>query len=173
MKRARKVAVLTCLISVVGLATASAHVEFSPDSVKANKNQVVNLNVPHDCTAASQTTEVKFQLPKTINTSTFAAVGVYQHGKLLKGWQEKIVKSAGRSYLRVFGPAITTGPDGGKNAADIKFKLTPTGAKGSQLKFPAVQSCTKGLKVNWIQPRPADGSDPAESATPVPVLNLN
>ena len=173
MSNIKKVALLTCLITAVGVTAASAHVEFSPDTVKANQNQILVLNVPHDCTAATQTTEVKFQLPKTINTSTFAAVGVYQHGKLLKGWQEKIVKSAGRSYLKVFGPAITTGPDGGKNAADIKFKLTPAGAKGSQLKFPAVQSCTKGVTVNWIQPRPADGSDPAESATPVPVLNLN
>ncbi len=173
MKRAQKVALLACLIALVGVAAASAHVEFSPDSVKANKNQIVNLSVPHDCTAATQTTEVKFQLPTSINTSTFAPVGVYQHGKLLKSWQEKIVKSGGRSYLSVFGPAITTGPDGGKNSADIKFKITPTGAKGSQLKFPALQSCTKGLSVSWIQPRPADGSDPAESATPVPVLNLN
>lgn len=172
MNRARKVALLTCLITAVGLSAARAHVEFNPDSVQANKNQVLVLNVPHDCTASSATTEVKFQLPTTIDTSSFAPVGVFQHGKLLKGWQEKIVKSAGRSYLTVFGPAMTTGPDGGKNAAEIKFKLTPTGAKGSQLKFPAVQSCTKGLSVNWIQPRPADGSDPAESATPVPVLNL-
>ena len=173
MKRAQKVALLTCLITSVGLTAASAHVEFSPDTAKANQNQLLILNVPHDCTATTQTREVKFQLPTSINTATFTAIGVYQHGKLLKGWQEKIVKSAGRSYLRVFGPAITTGPDGGKNAADIKFKLTPAGAKGSQLKFPAVQSCTKGVTVNWIQPRPADGSDPAESATPVPVLNLN
>ena len=172
MKRVQKVALLTCLITALGLTAASAHVEFTPDTVTANKNQLLILNVPHDCTASSQTTEVKFQLPTSINVSTFAAVGVYQHGKLLKSWQEKIVKSAGRSYLTVSGPAITTGPDGGKNSADIKFTLTPAGTKGSQLKFPAVQSCTKGLSVNWIQPRPADGSDPAESATPVPVLNL-
>jgi uncharacterized protein YcnI len=173
MRRTKRVTLLACFITLLGVASASAHVEFNPDSVKANKNQVVVLNVPHDCTATSQTTLIKFQFPAPIDTATFKAVGVFQHGKLLSAWHEKLTRSGGRDYLAVSGPAITTGPDAGKNAAQIKFKLTPTGAKGTQLKFPAVQYCTKGQSVNWIQPRPADGSDPAESATPVPVLNLN
>jgi periplasmic copper chaperone A len=173
MKRSRKIALLTCFTTALGMGVASAHVEFNPDTVKANVNQVVVLSVPHDCSASTKTTLVKFQLPTSIDARTFKAVGVYQHGKLLSSWHEKLTRAGGRYYLAVSGPAITTGPDGGKNAADIKFKLTPTGAKGSQLKFPAVQYCTNGASVNWIQPRPADGSDPAESATPVPVLNLN
>ena len=173
MQRVKKIATLTCFITALGVAAANAHVEFNPDTVKANVNQTLVLNVPHDCTASTKTTLVKFQFPATIDVATFKAIGVFQHGKVLTTWHEKLTRSGGRYYLAVSGPAITTGPDGGKNAAEIHFKLTPTGAKGSQLKFPAVQYCTNGKSVNWIQPRPADGSDPAESATPVPVLNLN
>ena len=173
MRRSKKIALLACFTTITGIAAASAHVEFNPDSAKANVNQVLALDVPHDCTSATKTTLIKFQLPISIDAATFKAIGVFQHGKALSTWHEKLTRSGGRNYIAVSGPAIITGPDGGKNAADIKFKLTPAGAKGSQLKFPAVQYCTNGVSVNWIQPRPADGSDPAESATPVPVLNLN
>jgi uncharacterized protein YcnI len=173
VKRATKVVFLACLLTGVTVATANAHVEFNPDTVKANVNQTLVLNVPHDCSSNTKTTLVKFQFPKSINTSTFRAVGIYQHGAIVKTWHEKITRASGIDYLAISGPAVTTGPDGGKNALTIKFKLTPVGAKGTQLKFPAVQYCSNGTSVNWVQPRPADGSDPAESATPVPVLNLN
>jgi uncharacterized protein YcnI len=157
---------------MIGIAVADAHVEFTPDTAIANKSQVITLNVPHDCTAATKTTEVKFLLPAGLKAATIKTIGVFQHGATLTKWSLKVITSGTQSFLDAKGPALTTGPDGGKNAVDIKFKGTPTGARGSQLKLPAVQYCTNGITVSWIQPRPADGSDPAESATPVPVLNL-
>lgn len=159
-------------ITVLGMAVANAHVEFNPDSVSANKVQVLTINVPHDCTTASKTLEVKMQIPANVDVSTFKAIGVYQHGVLLKKWSESITKSDMKSYLNIKGPAIQTGPDSGPNAANFKFQFKTPAAIGSQLKWPTVQICTGGISVRWIQPRPADGSDPAEDATPVPVLNL-
>jgi uncharacterized protein YcnI len=168
----RKVALGSAIISVLGISAANAHVEFSPDTAIANKSQVITLNVPHDCTSATKTMEVKFLLPAGLKASLIKPIGVFQHGAQLAKWSLKVTTTGTRSFLDANGPAITTGPDGGKNSADIRFKATPNGAPGTQLKLPAVQYCTKGAVVNWVQPRPADGSDPAESATPVPVLNL-
>ena len=125
MRRSKKIALLTCFVTAIGVTAANAHVEFNPDSVKANVNQVLVLDVPHDCTAATKTTLIKFQLPISIDAATFKAIGVFQHGKALSTWHEKLTRAGGRNYIAVSGPAITTGPDGGKNAADIKFKLTP------------------------------------------------
>ncbi len=174
MRNRRTLAVLTGAITItlLGVSIASAHVEFDPDSVSANKRQMLALSIPHDCSASSKTTEIKLQLPSNFDVKSFSSVGVFQHGKILKSWKEVIITSGGKSYLDIKGAAIKAGPDMGANALTLKFSVTTPAAKGSQLKFPAVQYCTGGLKVNWIQPRPADGSDPAESATPVPVLNL-
>jgi len=160
------------IVSIVGSTIANAHIEFNPDFVLANKNQVLSLVVPHDCSANSKTTEVKLQLPAAFNIKSFAAVGVYQHGKIVKNWSEKIVSSGGKSYLDIKGPGLMAGPDMGANSLTLKFKATTPSSKGAQLAFPAVQYCTGGASVSWIQPRPADGSDPAESSKPVPVLNL-
>jgi uncharacterized protein YcnI len=167
-----RIALLTSVFTVIGVASASAHVEFNPDSATANKNQILDLRVPHDCSALTKTSGIRILIPAAVNLTSFTPGAVSQHGAILKGWHEKIVKSGSRTFLDVKGPATTSGPDGGKNAIDIKFTVTPTGKAGVQLKFPAVQYCNGGISVSWIQPRPADGSDPAESATPVPVLNL-
>ncbi len=167
-----RIALLTSVFTVISVASASAHVEFNPDSAMANKNQILDLRIPHDCSALTKTTGIRILIPTAINLKSFAPGAVSQHGTILKGWHEKIIKSGSRTFLDVKGPATTSGPDGGKNAIDIKFTLTPTGKAGLELKFPAVQYCDGGISVSWIQPRPADGSDPAESATPVPVLNL-
>ena len=167
-----KSALLTVGVTIFGMAIANAHVEFNPDAVAANKTQVLTINVPHDCTKSSKTLEIKLQIPANVDTTTFKAIGVYQHGALLKKWTELITKSGAKSYLDIKGPAMQAGPDNGPNSANFKFQFKTPAAAGTQLKWPAVQSCTGGLLVRWIQPRPADGSDPAADATPVPVLNL-
>lgn len=172
MKRKVFIVSSALIVSIVGSNIANAHVEFNPDFVLANKNQVLSLVVPHDCSSTSKTTEVKLQLPAGFNIKSFAAVGVYQHGKVVKNWSEKIVSSGGKSYLDIKGPGLMAGPDMGANSLTLKFKATTPSSKGAQLTFPAVQYCTGGASVSWIQPRPADGSDPAESSKPVPVLNL-
>ena len=172
MKRKVFVVSTALVISVIGSTIANAHVEFNPDFVLANKHQVLSLVVPHDCSATSKTTEIKIQLPGNFDVKSFSPVGVFQHGKAVKSWSEKIVTSGGKSYVDIKGPGIMAGPDMGANAVTLKFNATTPSTKGAQLKFPAVQYCTGGGFVSWIQPRPADGSDPAESAKPVPVLNL-
>ena len=177
MRIERKSMIAACLsgsllVSLIAASAANAHVEFNPDSVVANKHQVLSLVVPHDCSATSKTTEIKIQLPGNFDIKTFSPVGVFQHGKALKSWTEKLVTSGGKSYVDIKGPGIMAGPDMGANAVTLKFNATTPSTKGAQLKFPAVQYCTGGGSVSWIQPRPTDGSDPAESAKPVPVLNL-
>ena len=167
-----KTASLVAGITVLGMAAANAHVEFNPDTVPANKLQVLVINVPHDCSASSKTTEVKLQIPANVDTSSFKPVGVYQRGKIVKTWTESIVKVGSKSYLDFKGPAMQVGPDMGPNAADLKFQLKTPAKAGSKLLWPAVQSCTNGQSIQWIQPRPADGSDPAMSAHPMAVLNL-
>jgi len=168
----RKLALCSALLTAIGVSVANAHVEFTPDTAVANKNQLITLTVPHDCSAATKTIEVKVLIPNGLKVSTINPMGIFQHGSSLKNWKLTIMREGLRYFLDAKGPAITTGPDGGKNGAHIKFTAVPAGAHGSQLKLPTAQYCTKGVTVSWVQPRPADGSDPAESATPVPVLNL-
>ncbi len=172
MKINSKSALLTVGVIIFGMSTANAHVEFNPDAVAANKTQVLTINVPHDCTKSSKTLEIKLQIPANVDIATFKSIGVYQHGALVKKWTESITKSGAKSYLDIKGPAMQAGPDNGPNAANIKFQFKTPAAAGTQLKWPALQICSTGISVRWIQPRPADGSDPAADATPVPVLNL-
>ena len=162
----------TVAITSFTMVAANAHVEFDPDLVAANKQQTLSIMVPHDCSAKTKTTEIKLQLPSNLNRKSFSAGGVFQHGKVLSSWTQKITTSGGKSYLDIKGPGVMAGPDMGKNALTIKFNFMTPAAVGTQLKFPTVQYCTGGLSVSWVQPRPADGADPAEMAKPVPVLNL-
>ncbi len=172
MKRKLSIVGGAFAITILSASIANAHVEFTPDFVLANKNQVLTLVVPHDCNTKSKTTEMKLQLPANFNVKSFSPVGVYQRGKVVQGWSQKIIVVGGKSYLDIKGPGLKAGPDMGPNAVTLKFKTITPSAKGTQLKFPAVQYCSDGTSVSWIQPRPSDGSDPAESAKPVPVLNL-
>lgn len=172
MKRSKLVLIGAVLFSASTVVAANAHVEFSPDSVAAAKNQTLGIVVPHDCSNKTKTTEIKLQLPSNLDVKSFKAGSVYQHAKAVKGWSQTITTTAGKSYLDIKGPALMAGPDMGANALSIKFGFKTPAASGTQLKFPAVQYCTGGMSVSWVQPRPADGSDPAESAKPVPVLNL-
>jgi uncharacterized protein YcnI len=168
----KKILLTTILITASTTVAANAHVEFDPDQVAPSKQQSLSLVVPHDCTSKSKTTEVKIQLPKNLDTRSFIAGGVFQHGKIIKSWSQKITTLGGKSYLDIKGPGLMAGPDTGKNKLIIKFTFTTPAATGTQLRFPTVQYCTKGASVSWVQPRPVDGSDPAESAKPVPVLNV-
>jgi uncharacterized protein YcnI len=151
---------------------ASAHVEFSPDSTLAGKKVSLQIMVPHDCSDKSKTQEIKMQLPKNLDATSFVPGSLIQHGKVVKSWSMKIVKSKGLNYLDFSGPAIQAGPDMGKNSLTFKFGFTTPKQSGVQLQFPTVQYCTNGLSISWIQPRPMDGSDPSEMSKPVPVLNL-
>ena len=168
----KKILLTTVLITATTTVAANAHVEFDPDQVAPSKLQSLSLVVPHDCNKKSKTTEVKIQLPRSLNTKSFKAGGVYQHGKIVESWSQKITTLGGKSYLDIKGPGLMAGPDTGKNKLTIKFTFTTPAAAGTQLRFPTVQYCTGGVLVSWVQPRPADGSDPAEMAKPVPVLNV-
>jgi uncharacterized protein YcnI len=172
LKTIKKILLTTVLITASSTVAANAHVEFDPDHVAPGKQQTLSLVVPHDCSAKTKTTEIKLQLPSNLNRKSFSAGGVFQHGKVLSSWTQKINTSGGKSYLDIKGPGVMAGPDMGKNALTIKFNFMTPAAVGTQLKFPTVQYCTGGLSVSWVQPRPADGADPAEMAKPVPVLNL-
>lgn len=167
-----KVMILATVLTVASITTASAHIEFEPNVVLANAHPSISLLVPHDCSAKSKTTEVKLQLPSNVDPMFVMHVNVLQNGKLVKGWKGAVVKSGGKNYYDVKGPAIKAGPIDSKNNLIINFMLSTPKAKGKSLTFPTVQYCTNGEKVNWLQPRPIDGSDPAESATPIPTLKL-
>jgi uncharacterized protein YcnI len=165
------------LIGVVGLTAmttvaANAHVEFSPDSAPANKKVSLTIMVPHDCNNKTKTTEIKMQLPANLDTKSFVAGALYQSGKIVASWKQSILKSGGKNYLDIKGPALQAGPDMGKNAFTVKFGFTTPNSAGSQLKFPTVQYCADGTSTSWIQPRPANGAEPSEMSKPVPVLNL-
>ena len=172
MKKSKKIITVSLIMTALGISAASAHVEFNPDTVQAGKHLVLNINLPHDCTDATMTKEIKLLIPSNVNTMKLMPLAVKQHGKVLSGWSEKVVTISGKNYLDVKGPATKFGPDSGPNGGSIGFMMTTPNTPGKQLKLPAVQLCTNNQKVNWVQPRPADGSDPAESATPVPVINL-
>ena len=172
MQRLSRVVILATVITVASITVATAHIEFEPGVVLANAHPSVSLKVPHDCSATSKTTGIKMQLPSNVDPMFVMHVNVLQNGKLVKGWKGTVVKSNGKNYYDVKGPAVKAGPADSKNNLTINFMLSTPKAKGKTLTFPTVQNCTNGEKVNWLQPRPVDGSDPAESATPSPTLKL-
>lgn len=172
MNKAKAIFIGVVGFTALTMVAANAHVEFSPDSAAANKKVSLSIAVPHDCNNKTKTTEIKMQLPANLDAKTFVAGSLYQSGKIVSTWKESIIKSGGKSYLDIKGPALQAGPDMGKNAFTIKFGFTTPKAAGTQLKFPTVQYCADGSSTSWIQPRPANGSEPSEMSKPVPVLNL-
>ena len=159
--------VITLILSALSIQAASAHVEFSdPTSVqKPNRHVSVQLDVPHNCTTSTKTTELDIKLPG--DYKGFMPIGVMSKGKTVKGWVIKTGVIAGSKVIIAKGPAI----DALTNNFSIYFMFT-TPSKTGILKVPTVQRCTGGKSISWSQPRPSDGSDPAESATPVPQIEI-
>jgi uncharacterized protein YcnI len=151
------------VLSIASISSAFAHAEFDSDKVTANMHSTFNLNIPHGC-GKDNTTQVKIAIPSTL--SEVMPMSVRQNKKSVKGWSVKLSKVAGKNVVVASGPAITSSEE---KPLVISFMGTTPKKVGSVMTFPTTQYCGKSIS-HWVQPRPADGSDPAEDAFPVPTV---
>ena len=167
MKKSYKILAIATTLTVVTMYNAQAHVEFSDETSvqKPNQHVSVQLDIPHNCTSSTKTTEIDIKLPG--DYKGFMPIGVMSKGKTVKGWVIKQGLIAGSKVIIAKGPAV----DALKSNFSIYFMFT-TPSKTGIMKVPTMQRCTGGKSVSWSQPRPSDGSDPAESATPVPQIEI-
>lgn len=167
-KRSKAGAVLLLTLGgIVGsILPASAHVEFSTEQAMPGSHPGLEILVPHDC-SGSKTTQIQIKLPSNVDKSMIMPIGVMQNNRIPKGWSLNYVAKTG--LLVAKGPGVTTSE---AKPLKIDFMITVPKVKvGSVIKFPTLQICGS-KKVSWVQPRPTDGSDPAEDAFPVPQVEI-
>ena len=167
------VALALATFSLVGAATAEAHVRAIPESTAGGSFTKITFRVPSESDTA-KTTSVAINLP----TDTPLAFVSAQH---LDGWKVKIDKTKLAKPVEMEGTTITEAAskvtwtaDKGSELAPGEFQEfalsggpLPTGAKS--LEFPAVQTYSDGTVANWNEPQP-EGADEPEH--PVPSFEL-
>ena len=167
MKQKTKIGTIL-LLAMGGILTsmlpASAHVEFTTTQAVPGSHPGLEIVVPHDCTG-TKTNEIQIKIPSNVDKAMIMPVAVMQNNRIPKGWSLNYVAKSG--LLVAKGPGVTTSET---KPLKINFMITVPNVKvGSVIKFPALQICGS-KKVSWVQPRPLDGSDPAEDAFPVPQI---
>ena len=149
MKRAL-VFLIALLVTPALPGVAGAHVEVTPSTAPAGKAVELALSVGHGCDEAA-TNRLEVLMP--------AGAAYYAPGKVA-GWKSSTPK----------GKIVWTGgPLPSNEVLEFPFNAKLYGEKGSSLTFKVIQGCEGGAETAWIQPTPADGTEPE---SPASVLTL-
>lgn len=157
------------VLLVVAAGSASAHVSI-PDPATKGGFGIVTLSVPNERDDAS-TVKLEVQLPKD---HPLAFVSVQPK----PGWNVTTTKRTLDTPIEAFGEQITEVVDtvtwdGGAIAPGqfdtFAISVGPLPDDVDELVFPALQTYSSGEVVSWIEPTPADGTEPEH---PAPVLEL-
>jgi periplasmic copper chaperone A len=135
------------VIAASGGAAASAHVEPKVDTFKAGSTGTVTFATEHGCNG-SPTVKIAMRLPAGVANPVPVAK---------KGWTATV--STDKTVVTWAG-----GPLPSKQHGSFAVKLTFTGAKGTKVVLPVVQTCKVGVN-RWVDT--AKGSD-----YPAPVITL-
>ena len=149
---------------------AQAHIGIEPPQAAADSTQKIVLRVPHGC-AGSPTVKLRVQIPEGVT-------GVKQQPKA--GWKSAPVRGKlAAPYDEGHGQVATEGVreavwSGGRLGDDeydeFAMLVRLPNRPGTQLYFPVVQECVKGL-TRWIEiPEPGKSSQGAKE--PAPSLRL-
>ena len=155
MIRKAMLATLVFAVALVALpAIAGAHVEIAADgTVKAT------LTVPNEC-VKSDTKSLEFNFPTTpaLTTATLEPVA---------GWTAQADKDTATGAVTkvTFTGALTA-----DKSADFPMTLGTIPAGTESVTFTALQNCTNGDVIRWVEKTPPGGAEPEH---PTPVLDLS
>jgi uncharacterized protein YcnI len=150
--------------------SASAHVTVAPAEAPADSYAKLTFGVPHGC-GGSPTTRLRIHIPPTIPSVT---------PQVSPGWsiatregRKRPVELHGERVDRGVSEVVFTArrplPDDRYDELGMSVKL-PAGEVGEAVRFPAIQTCSKG-ETAWIQvPRPEESVE--ELDEPAPTLEL-
>ncbi len=144
--------------SLIGAATAVAHIHVTADHVVRGGHAVVTFQVPNESTNGSAATQVTITLPNTDSVGT----------AVVPGWTATF-DSAGTSgaYRSV---TFTAVPGGGIGAGQFQlFAVSMQLPDTDSVLFPVGQTYSDGTTVHWDQLRLPSGAEPEH---PAPVLAL-
>lgn len=147
------------LALVVFPVVAGAHAEIESDGVVAADGTVAaTLHLEEECPGAGTTTvELNFPPGPVLSTVAVAPAA---------GWTSADTVDPGTKGVSTL--TLTRSADG---AAPLEFALTlgPIPAGTESVTIPVLQTCPDGEVIRWIDPIPADGSEPD---APAPVLTI-
>jgi uncharacterized protein YcnI len=160
MIRKSLVAALVFAVAVVALpAVAGAHVEIAPvGTLGSDGTMKATLAVPNECEGGASTTSVELNLPATPPLTT---VNV----EPMTGYTYATATGAGNAVTKLTITGSVTGSEEKKFA--LSLGSIPPGTK--ELKMTALQHCTDGTVIRWIEPTPPGGTEPEH---PAPVLEI-
>jgi periplasmic copper chaperone A len=154
--KAKKIAALLAAGTLIGPASAQAHISLHPNTIPAGAFATLNVRVPGEQEGA-YVKKVDVLFPQGF-------VGVdYEN---VPGWDTKIIETKLATPIKEGGETIDTevsqivwtwvGPLGKVNNAQfINFPLSlaiPANASGKALAFRTVQTYSNGQVVHWIDP---------------------
>jgi len=149
-------------------APASAHVTVSPSTTAAGSYAVLTFSVGHGCDG-SPTSAITISIPEGINAVTPTRNPYYRVQKATEKLDPPAVDGHGNEVTErissVTYRATTALPDGYRDAFELQVQI-PADAEGTDLAFPAVQTCLKG-ETAWTE-LPADGQSADDLEHPAP-----
>ena len=158
MKRKLAFAAAVFTATVVALpAVAGAHVEIASDSKLGGDGTITGtLTIPNEC-VKSDTTSLDLNFPKTpaLTKVDVTTVANWTTATTTDPTTQAVTKIAFTGSL--------AGSD------QVKFPLTFSGvpAGTESVSFTALQNCSNGDVIRWVQPTPAGGAEPE---FPAPML---
>lgn len=151
------VAVLTLALLAVPT-VAGAHVDIESDGVvAANGTVTATLSVPEECSSATTSIALNFPGTPVLTTVEVAPTA---------GWSAANTTDTSTGGVTV---VTFTGSMGAGASAAFDLILGPIPAGTTSVDFTALQTCADGEVIRWVQPVPADGSEPE---FPAPVLTI-
>jgi uncharacterized protein YcnI len=162
MIRKSLLAVIVFAIALVVLpAIAGAHVEVAADgSLSADGTQKATLAVPNECVNAT-TSSVDLNFPATPKLTTVEVAPK-------DGFTYATTKAADGSVSKLTITGTVSG-DGEKDQKEFALTLATISPDTTEIKMTALQNCSDGTVIRWIEPTPANGQEPEH---PAPVLEI-
>lgn len=160
-------------LTALGLSPAAAHVTASATSTAAEGWSQVTFSVPNESDTAS-TDRLELRLPAD---TPFASVRI----KPVEGWTAEVTEEELPEPVQVGEGAITeaastvTWTADDEHAIDpgqfqtFTISVGPLPAEGTELLLPVAQGYTDGRTVEWNEPTPEGGEEPAR---PAPALTV-
>ncbi len=148
-------------IALVALpAVAGAHVEIASDGgVGADGTAKATLTVPNEC-VKSDTSSLALDFPATPALDTVTVDPV-------TGWTSQVDKDPASGAVT---KVTFTGTLTGDASQDFALSLGKVATGTKTITFTALQNCTNGDVIRWVEPNPAGGPEPEN---PTPILDLS
>ena len=150
MRRFATLAVVTLATLVVLAGPAFAHLEAQPESVAANSTATIGFNVEHGCDG-SPTIELQIKIPSGVTVASIPTKD---------GWAANQADGT-----LTWASGSLAADQASTFSAEFKIPDVPA---GTQLVFPAVQTCQVG-SIDWIQATVQGQDEPDHPAPAVEV----